>query len=147
MDPETRHIVIGTRRCFDDAAEIMAIILQYHPELKDELRVVHALIHGNEPGHEGEIIAHGWVEHKDDVIFRGIVNGETLELSTPRRPYYRNTVPIFLIRYTAEQVRDNLFEHDSTGPWLDILDAHTRQGKRGEKRPSQNLSRKVLTVC
>lgn len=118
--------VYPTRRCFDDAAEIMLAMAQADPEpvFDHEVLVVHGIVESNEPGKEGDPISHGWVEYKEFVFFRGIINGETMELRASRREFYKDCQVKELIRYTIEEVIENNERHGTTGPWIEHYMQH-----------------------
>lgn len=123
-------IIQPTRTCFDDAVELLVEICTHVPEMKENVRVVHALIEGNEPGKEGDIIAHGWLETEDEVFFCGMVDGKKIQLCAPRREYYKETKVRMLIRYTGREVADLNSRTEHTGPWDDIFRPYTGNYKQ-----------------
>lgn len=122
------NVIQPTHQCFDDAVELLLVIAKAG-EPTDGIFVVHALIESNEPGREGEIISHGWLEYRDHVFFRGLLRGETIDLAAPRREYYKETKVKELIRYTLWEVAENNQRYNTTGPWCEQFIRHTRQGK------------------
>lgn len=113
--------VLPTRRCFDDAAEMLCEMLTADPSAIREVKIVHALIETNEPGREGQIIAHGWLEFEDGVFFRGIIDGETIDLRAPRRQFYKECKPKLIVRYTPREVAELNERTGHTGPWDDVF--------------------------
>lgn len=107
-----------TRTCFDDAVEILlAMVLAGQDH--DQIKVVHGMILSNEPNHEGELIAHGWVECGPEVFFRGLLDGKVVDISTTRREYYKRIQIVELIRYTPAEVADHAERAGHTGPWAE----------------------------
>lgn len=119
-------IIKPTRTCFDDAIELLVEICIHQKHMLRKVRLVHALIEGNEPGAEGKTIAHGWLEYEGEVFFCGIIDGRKVQLAQDRREFYKRTKPKLLIRYTGREVADLNERTEHTGPWDDVFIPYTR---------------------
>lgn len=114
-------IIKGTRTCFEDAAEMLIAMVESDPEPvhNGEVVIVHGIIESNEPGQEGKLISHGWIEYKEFVFFRGVLDGETLDLRALRREFYKDCKVKELIRYKPWEVAELNQRYGSTGPWIE----------------------------
>lgn len=122
-------VIKGTRTCFDDAVEMLIAMVEADPEPihNGEVVIVHGIIESNEPGQEGKLISHGWIEYKQFVFFRGVLDGETIELRALRREFYKDCKVKELIRYKPWEVAELSQRFGSTGPWNEYYQQHANR--------------------
>jgi hypothetical protein len=115
-------VIKATRTCFNDAAEMLIAMVggaDPEPVHNGEVVIVHGIIESNEPGQEGKLISHGWIEYKEFVFFRGVLDGETLDLRALRREFYKACKVKELIRYPCWEVAELSQRCGHTGPWIE----------------------------
>ena len=123
---EPTHIY-PTHRCFDDAFEIIQDLIKYGVD-PEALKLVHALcrpdnvivrIGEDKPG----TIAHAWVEYSCDdstvlCVFRGVLDGVTLTLTTDSEDYHDSIKPYNITSYSIDEAIKMNLEYENLGPWV-----------------------------
>ncbi|QOR55578.1 MAG: hypothetical protein UMS36scaffold28_68 [Phage 59_13] len=105
--------LLPTHTCFDDAVANMAILLNQNGiQVKDEIRIVHAII-----APYGKPLAHAWVTFRGRAYFSGVMpGGWRAGVSMETERYERGMKVVEATRYTIDEAVAEELEK-GIGPW------------------------------
>lgn len=121
-------VIYGTGRCFNDAIEIITELVKLNQKLAHTDQLI--LVHGLGINSAGEVFSHAWVEYEGLAIWRGVLDGEISEFGTPIEEHLQKWQISQTTRYNVRQLVTENLRSGHFGPWEEIYDKYTRQGKR-----------------
>ena len=113
---EEPPVLLPTHTCFDDALDTLEEFVKDAPQWVLKLRVVHAICHHPDDGHE---FAHAWLEVDGQAIFDAVQDGVKRHWMTPVEEYYADLTPTEITRYTAREALALNYLTNHYGPWED----------------------------
>jgi hypothetical protein len=118
-----------TRRCFDDALDFIAMVVQGVPDA--ETRANYRVVHGLCKPTGREVVSHAWVEVSDAVVMGFLVNGKRMFLAVAADDFARLYQPFDTTRYSIAQAVAENDRSGHYGPWVERYDQvatpHTKE--------------------
>lgn len=109
----TSCLIFPTHSCFDDALEMLPVLIEQDRRNRELLHLVHAICLMPDGSH----YAHAWVERENECLFFGIINGEKLLLVTNKDKFYQLYKVQETTRYTVREAAKENFNNNHYGPW------------------------------
>ena len=109
-----------THHCFDDALDLLALVMKQRRHFREHWRLVHAICQCN-----GGLFAHAWCERDGNIAVTAfIIDGAHTFVEMRRRDLYKLFRPQMMTKYNPwEAMRENL-RTNHFGPWLDCYREH-----------------------
>lgn len=121
-DRQVEQCIYPTNECFNDAMEILGVLLTEKEVPPDQLRLVHGICLMD----DGTRFAHAWVERERTCLFLGLYQGERVLCQVPRQEYYQRLRVEQRTKYTMAQAARESARTVSYGPWKAAYLALTR---------------------
>ena len=109
-----------THQCFDDALDLLSIVMKKHRHFREQWRLVHAICKVGD-----NLFAHAWCERDREVVVTAfIIEGTLTYVEMRRRDFYKLFLPQMMTKYNPwEAMRENA-RANHFGPWLDCYREH-----------------------
>lgn len=102
-----------THQCFDDALDLLSLVVQRGKHKTEQWRLVHAICKC-----EGGEFAHAWCERNGvSVVTAFMIDGRHTYVELGRRDFYRLFLPQELNRYTVDEAMWLNIRSNHFGPW------------------------------
>ena len=107
-----------TFHCFDDALDLIGMLLTENPDDRDHLSETLVLVHGICRAPDGNLYSHAWVEYEEQAFFRAIIEGEPTYVATSIAEFATEFQVQACTRYSVREAAILNRQSGHYGPWL-----------------------------
>jgi hypothetical protein len=125
--------IYPTHHCFDDALDYIDVLVKQDDSVlkSSDYYVVHGMCRMP----DGRPYVHAWVEHGDEAIGCGLVEGQKVYYVSSRSDFYKHFGTTEMNKYTIIEAARHNIRTGNYGPW----EQHYKDSIRRQQDPTSKL--------